>query len=178
MPTRFRTRHPVGAALTLLALSACVPRAAPPAPLPAPAPQPAPLPRPGPAPAPAADWATGPLSPGDWTYRLEAGVPTAVFRAAGYGPSLAMTCVNRGIAIVLTGTEGDTIVIRTSFGQRRLPAVADRNQTAVTLPASDPLFDQMAFSRGRFLVTVEGGASLVVPTWPELARVVEDCRGQ
>jgi hypothetical protein len=36
----------------------------------------------------------------------------------------------------------------------------------------------MAFSRGRFLVTVEGGASLVVPAWPELARVIEDCRGR
>jgi hypothetical protein len=49
---------------------------------------------------------------------------------------------------------------------------------AVQLPASDPLLEQMAFSRGRFLVTVEGGPSLVVPAWPELARVIEDCRGQ
>jgi hypothetical protein len=179
MPIRRSVRDLAGAALTLLALSACVPRAAPPAPLPAPAPQPAPLPpRPASAPAPAADWATGPLSPGDWSYRLEAGVPTAVFGGAGYGPSFAITCVNHRIAIVLTGAEGDAIVVRTSFGQRRLPAVADRNQTAVTLPASDPLLDQIAFSRGRFLVTVEGGPSLVVPAWPEFARVVEECRGQ
>lgn len=46
------------------------------------------------------------------------------------------------------------------------------------LPASDPLLDQMAFSRGRFMVTAEGGASIVVPAWPEFARVVEECRGQ
>jgi hypothetical protein len=82
------------------------------------------------------------------------------------------------IAIVLNGAEGDAIVVRTSFGQRRLPALADRNQAAATLPASDSLLDQMAFSRGRFLVSIEGGLSLVVPAWPELARVVEECRGQ
>lgn len=84
----------------------------------------------------------------------------------------------RQISIVLTGAEGEAIVVRTSFGQRRLPAIHDHRQTAVALPASDPLLDQMAFSRGRFLITVEGGPSLVVPAWPEFARVVEDCRGQ
>jgi hypothetical protein len=46
------------------------------------------------------------------------------------------------------------------------------------LPVSDPLLDQMAFSRGRFLVTIEGGPSLVVPAWPEVGHVIEDCRGQ
>jgi hypothetical protein len=178
MPIRRSVRDLAGAALTLLALSACVPRAAPPAPLPAPAPRPAPLPPPAPAPAPAADWATGPLSPGDWRYRLEAGVPNAAFGGPGYEPSLAIACMPGQISVVLTGAEGDAIVVRTSFGQRRLPALHDRRQTAVTIPASDPLLDQIAFSRGRFLVAVEGGPSLVVPAWPEFARVVEDCRGQ
>ena len=59
----------------------------------------------------------------------------------------------------MTGTQGDAIMIRTSFGPRRLPAVAEGHATWLPrLPATDPLLDQMAFSRGRFLVTVRGRA--------------------
>jgi hypothetical protein len=39
----------------------------------------------------------------------------------------------------------------------------------------DPLLDQMAYSRGRFMLAA-GGQELIVPAWPEVARVVEDCR--
>lgn len=46
----------------------------------------------------------------------------------------------------------------------------------VTLPARDPLFDAMIFSRGRFAVEAPGLAPLYVPSWPEISRVVEDCR--
>jgi len=44
------------------------------------------------------------------------------------------------------------------------------------LPAYDGLLDAMSFSRGRIAVTVSGTPMLVVPAWPEVARVVEDCR--
>jgi hypothetical protein len=33
------------------------------------------------------------------------------------------------------------------------------------------------FSRGRFAVETDGLPTLVLQTWPEPARVVEDCRG-
>ena len=159
----------------MLALGACVPRAAAPAPTPAPAPRPAPVPPP-PTPAPApppSDWATGPLSPGDWTYRVAAGLPTASF-----GPLSIFCTRERNVQISLMGPQGVAIVIRTSFGERRLPGSPDHFQSYASLPASDPLLDQMAFSRGRFLVTSEGGPPLVVPAWPEIGRVIEDCRGQ
>ena len=42
--------------------------------------------------------------------------------------------------------------------------------------ALDPLLDAIAFSRGRFAVTMAGGSPLVVPAWPEAARTIEDCR--
>jgi hypothetical protein len=42
--------------------------------------------------------------------------------------------------------------------------------------AFDPLLDALAFSRGRFAVSVSGTPALVVPPWPEIARLVEDCR--
>ena len=102
-----------------------------------------------------------------------AGLPNASF-----GP-LSVTCVEgRNVQISLMGLSGVPIVIRTSFGERRFQGSPDHFQSYVSLPASDPLLDQMAFSRGRFLVAAEGGPSLVVPAWPELARVVEDCRAQ
>lgn len=44
-------------------------------------------------------------------------------------------------------------------------------------PASDPQLDLLAFSRGRMLVSIAGMGDLVLPSWPEFARVVEDCRG-
>jgi len=38
------------------------------------------------------------------------------------------------------------------------------------------LLDAIAFSRGRFSVEAAGTARLVIPAWPEAARVVEACR--
>jgi len=87
---------------------------------------------------------------------------------------------HREIAFAILGGQGNAVVIRTSFGVRRFQ-VGNAGELAVMdvrLPPNDPLLDQIAFSRGRFLVQVEGGPSLVVPAWPEFARVVEDCRGQ
>ena len=46
----------------------------------------------------------------------------------------------------------------------------------VTLDPREPQLDAIAFSRGTFLVSIKGAADLVLPAWPEVARVVEDCR--
>jgi hypothetical protein len=40
----------------------------------------------------------------------------------------------------------------------------------------DPLLDAMAFSRGRFRVEVAKLPPLYLPSWPEVSRVIEDCR--
>lgn len=42
--------------------------------------------------------------------------------------------------------------------------------------ARDPLLDAMAFSRGRFAIQSDGLPTLYVPSWPEIGRVLEDCR--
>ncbi|HYN45217.1 MAG TPA: hypothetical protein VES64_00845, partial [Allosphingosinicella sp.] len=84
-----------------------------------------------------------------------------------------------GIMIGISGlTRPDGFVIRTSYGERRLPVTIHFNDMIADVPVSDPLLEQMAFSRGRFLVYAEGGQALILPAWPELARVIEDCRGQ
>ncbi|HTU10831.1 MAG TPA: hypothetical protein VMG08_08010 [Allosphingosinicella sp.] len=171
-----------GVALAFLSLGACVPRSAPPEPAPAPVPvPPAPAPRPVPPPPPAPppqDWQSGPLSPGDWRYQPSPSTPLALF--ASDGLSFAVRCQqDRAIWLGVTGAQGDALVIRTSYGVRRLPAErVHLNEMVAQLPTGDPLLEQMAFSRGRFLVTVEGGPSLVVPAWPEVARVIEDCRAR
>ena len=160
------------------ALAACVPRAATPPPLPPPPPRPVPPPAPPappPAPPPVA-WQDGPLAPGDWSYDGADAGPQARFGAPG--PTLlTLRCAAGGqIAIVRAGAGAGPITIATSFGERMLPATGDGAQAA--LPASDPLFDEIAFSRGRFLVRAAGAADLVLPSWPEPARLIEDCRAQ
>lgn len=181
MPDRTARPRYAGAVLAVLALAACVPAARPPAapappPRPAPPPQPAPPPPPRPAPPPA-DWATGPLSPGDWSYAASPATPAATFRSEEM--SFALRCQQgRAILIGIVGVQADGLIVRTSFGERRLAAErVQADETVARLAVDDPLLEQMAFSRGRFLVRVDGGPSLVVPAWPELARVVEDCRG-
>lgn len=42
--------------------------------------------------------------------------------------------------------------------------------------ARDPQLDAIAFSRGHFVVSVPGTRDLVIPSWPEFSRVIEDCR--
>ena len=63
--------------------------------------------------------------------------------------------------------------------RRAQPAApsSDGASDRATLAAADPLLDEMAFSRGRFLVQVgRAGRTWSCPTWPELARVIEECR--
>lgn len=59
---------------------------------------------------------------------------------------------------------------------RPLTGTAQTSGIAVTLNARDPLLDAMAFSRGRFAVETAGLGPLYIPSWPEVSRVLEDCR--
>jgi hypothetical protein len=57
------------------------------------------------------------------------------------------------------------------------PIVGAIPAVAAELSPTDPQLDALAFSRGRFLVGLSGSADVIVPSWPEVARVIEDCRG-
>jgi len=83
-------------------------------------------------------------------------------------------CEAGQVSLARPGASGNALVVRTSFGERRLPAGAP--DSTATLAAADPLLDQMVFSRGRFLIQADGAPTLIVPAWPEPARVIEDCR--
>ena len=47
---------------------------------------------------------------------------------------------------------------------------------STALSPTDALLDAMAFSKGRFAVEVPGLPTLYIPSYPEVTRVIEDCR--
>jgi hypothetical protein len=115
------------------------------------------------------------VTPGDWRYADG----EAVFAIAGAGPALIVRCdrAARRIELVRLAGGGARLRVTTSFSARSLAGAPSASGVTVALPASDPLLDAIAFSRGRFTVESDSGAMLVLPAWPEPARVVEDCRG-
>lgn len=145
--------------------------------MPAPTPTPAPPPRPAP-PAQTTDWTRAPLTLGDWKWSLENGQSVARFG----GGVLVLRCNLSARTIELSrsgAVDGQTpLTVLTSALTRTLSAspATGPAATQVTLAASDPLLDAMAFSRGRFAIETPGLPRLVVPSWTEVSRVVEDCR--
>jgi hypothetical protein len=165
-----------GAAVALVMLASCATRTPqPPAPVPQqPPPRPAP-PRPLPTPPPLA-WQDAPLSAGDWSYSEAAGGPSASFGAPA--AQFTVRCEpDRRISLTRLGATGTALTLRTSDALRALPASAEQVGLVAYLNAADPLLDAMAFSRGRFAVEVAGTPLLILPAWPEPARVIEQCRG-
>ena len=168
-------------ALVAFLAAGCVPKPEPaPAPAPAPpAPRPAPRPVPVPPPAPR-DWADLPLTPGSWVYSSEAGGSRASFGASAGEARFVLRCerATRRIQLSREGTAAQ-LTVRTSYGARTLAAAAQGQPlpyATASLAATDALLDQIAFSRGRFSIEAPGQPQLVLPAWPEPARVVEDCR--
>ena len=169
--------HPLlaaGAVFALVLLSSCAPRR--PEPVSAPPPPPVSTQPPQPAPPPLA-WQDAPLSPGDWSWREGAGVSAAAFGSASAPVFVVRCAAGRQVELVRTGASGTTMTIRTTGTERRIAASAGADGVVARFGASDALLDEIAFSRGRFAVEANGGTLLILPAWPEPARVIEDCRG-
>jgi hypothetical protein len=150
----------------------------------APPPKTAPLPPPLAAipvlPAPPADWRDLPLAPGAWSW--SAG--RARYGEAGATPLLTLSCENGAISIAARGTlaaGGETrIAFNTSDGDFGYAAAPGEAGTIVArVAASDSNLDKIAFSRGRFAISAPaaGLQRTLLPTRPEPARVINDCRG-
>ncbi len=180
-------RFCLAAAASALMLASCVGPGASPAPAPV---RPA-TPRPAaPTPAPAAptvdrhegDWSFAPLSAGEWVHRRDGNASVALFGTAG-GNAAAMLRCEAGQLLIgrAAGPAGASgLNLRTSFAERALTTRAlnaNVPMQVASLPATDPLFDQIIYSRGRFVIESQGQSPLIVPTRPEIARVIEDCRG-
>jgi hypothetical protein len=167
---------------SVAALVGCVPKREAPPPPPRQQPQVAPRATPTPPPPPAADWSLLPLTPGGWTYSNQGGTSQAMFGAPNSEASFIVRCdsARRQISLWREGaTSGNMMTVRTSYGARNFPLSAQGEPLAyvyTALASNDRFLDQLAFSRGRFTVEVPGMRMLVIPSWPEPARVVEDCR--
>ena len=170
-------------ALTALTLSACSTPAPEPKPAPKPAPKPQPIPLPTPAPKNWEDWA---YTPGNWSYRSGAKGSIALYGQPGRDAVFTVRCdiTARRIYLSRPGLlePGKTanMVIRASQGGAQFPLTNTGSTppyVAASLSPLDPALDRMAFSRGRFAIEVEGAPTpLVIPTWAEFSRVLEDCR--
>ena len=174
---RSTARGPVSTLAALLLVGLVADCAAPPPPKPVPAPVPPPTPAPPPAPPSATtDWRDIALTPGDWSYTQENG---AVFAISGGGAAFTLRCnhATRRVELTRLAGGGSQLRIRTSSTARSLAGTPTGSGVAASLPATDPLLDAIAFSRGRFSVENDSGAMLVLPAWPETARVMEVCRG-
>ena len=151
---------------------------APPVPPPLPAPAPPPPPRPRPPPPPV-DWQDGPLSPGDWSYDPSAAAARDL--RVPERPLFAVACDGRA-AGQLSRASAPPRARRSSFAPPLASAACrgrDHPRASRRLAASDPLLDQIGVQPRPLPGPRPGGLpDLVLPTWPELARVIEDCRGQ
>lgn len=167
---------PFLSALLLAPLAACVaPPTRPGDPQPAPRPTMAPPPV---RPAPAAD---GAVAAGLWTYGVDARGARAMFGQEGKEALLLLRCdrAARRIYLSVPGSAAGTLVLRATGMEKQVaarPTGSSPPYVAADLSPDDPVLDALAFSRGRFTVTLDGHAT-TVPAWPEFTRVVEDCRG-
>ena len=89
-----------------------------------------------------------------------------------------MACDRARASVTLTraGAAPGPMALYTTSGNRSVTATTAVDGAAASLPARDPILDAIAFSRGRFAVELPGTAPLYLPSWPELSRVIEDCR--
>ncbi|WP_298400403.1 hypothetical protein [Sphingobium sp.] len=170
---------------SLALLASCV-GPAPQRPAPTPAPQPTRPAPPPPAPAPAApttvEWQYRPATPGNWSYRAEAAGSAAFYGPTAADARLTLRCdrASRRISLIRAGGGQTGIIVRTSYGATSWPATPSAGATpqiVAVRAASDPVLDQIAYSRGKIAVETVGAETLIIPAWAEAARVIEDCRG-
>lgn len=121
------------------------------------------------------------MTPGTWSYTRDDRGSIARFGAPASDALLTLRCDAgaRRIYLSRAGAQPGGLTIRTSSATRVVataPTGGTPPYAAVSLSPTDPLLDAIGFSRGRFVVEQAGAATLVVPAWPEIERVTEDCR--
>jgi hypothetical protein len=119
--------------------------------------------------------------PGAWSYAPFAGGSEATFRDSAGRPQLTIRCTRAQRRVTISkpaSAAAPSLLVWTTSQSRSVPSGFDPATARLNaaLSAYDPLLDAIAFSRGRFGVSVAGMPALVLPTWPESDRVIEDCR--
>jgi len=131
----------------------------------------------------AADWRDWPVADGDWSYRASPTGTGAYYGQQGQPPLLTIRCdmATRRVSIMRpTGGDavGPAMTVHSSFGDINWPVdTSVTGQMSATRASNDAMLDKIAFSRGRFAIDAPGAPPLAVPSWAEVGRVIEDCRG-
>jgi hypothetical protein len=174
--------------LCLVLLGSCTSTQVDPTPA-APPPQPV-LAPPPPQPQPARnldEWRDWPVAQGNWIYAPNATGSSAQFISPD-GSMRAMLRCDRAAATVSvslartlagTGAASPQMELRTTSGSYNFPtrpAPGGEPFIYANIPARDVMLDNIAYSRGKFLIAAESLQPLTLPAWPETGRVIEDCR--
>ena len=128
-----------------------------------------------------ADFSYSPVSPGSWAYRSVTGGSEAAF-VDGTGTIRMVVACGKLTRLVtlsrISAAPAATLSFWTSSATRNLSSRFDQpsGRIIAQVGAMDPLLDALAFSRGRFAVSMPGMAALIMPAGTEIAHVVEDCR--
>ena len=136
------------------------------------------------------DWRDVQMPAGRWNWAARDGGSAAQFASDGQA-ALAIVQCDRPAGVITVALPADSrsvpgatpraASITTSTSTAAFVAeprlIDGQAMLAITLPVSDHMLDAMAFSRGRFRVAITGIAPVILPSWAEVGRVVEDCRG-
>lgn len=160
----------------LMALASCTATPAPP-PVAHTAPPPPRIAPPPPRMAEPADWRDAAISEGHWRLVVEGPRSTAHF--GGF----TLACRKDGAVDLGIGgpptSANPMLTITTSSGRTDRQGYGSAfhiGMAGLVLSARDRLLDAIAFSRGRFMVEIEGRARMILPADPAVSRVIEDCR--
>jgi hypothetical protein len=118
---------------------------------------------------------------GNWTYTVASDGSEAAFAGDTGAVQVSVHCTRATRRITIakpSGAAAPSMDVWTSGATRRVSVTYNPATARVTadLSAYDGLLDGLANSRGRIGLMVGTQPPLVVPAWPEVARVIEDCR--
>ena len=118
---------------------------------------------------------------GNWSYVRTADGSEATFLDSANRVQLGIHCTRTARTVTVfkpASAAAPFLNVWTSGQQRMAPSAFNpaTGRLSATIKAWDGLLDAMVFSRGRIAVGVSGGVAVVVPSWAEISRVVEDCR--
>ena len=128
-----------------------------------------------------ADLSTATPVAGSWTYAPVTGGSEASFSDASGNPQLWVQCARAGRRVSIAkraSIAAPFMGVWTSSMSRSVPSALNpaTGRLTIELAAFDSLLDAIASSRGRIGLAVGTEPALVVPSWAEASRVIEDCR--
>ena len=131
------------------------------------------------------EWMDWPLTPGDWVYRRDERGSIALFGVPGADALVTLRCdTGRGKIYLaranVAGMGSATFTLRSSSTLKEFTAQSTGGPLpylATEIMPNDTVLDAIIYTRGRIALETTGQSSLAIPSWSEIARVVEDCRG-